>query len=338
MYHLRFNGTHYEIGNKWGAALKKRGINLLDNVPFPIINERLVFAEQCVPIYEKHFPQILHEVKGIADGQQCSLSDLQAVLLSMYCIMPSANCSCFAVRTKENGVIFGRNSDFLTAIEKLYMNTLYHFTNDSYSLNGNTTAFVQMEDGINECGLAVGLTSVAPDKIKPGINAGMLLRLFLEKCRNVEELLSLIQTIPIASSQTIIAADFGGNATLIECSHQAIEIQQIDDKRKYVCSTNMFNTEKMMRYNNLPADTWQAEERYRTMETYLSQNADKTNLKHAQGLLSGKKGFLCQYDRKTGKDTVWSIICDMSDKSLYRAEGNPSKRAFIKDERMKFLL
>ena len=338
MYHLRFNGTHYEIGNKWGSTLKKRGINLLDNVPFPITNERLVFAEQCIPFYKKHFPQILHEIKGIADGQQCSLSNLQAVLLSMYSIMPSANCSCFAVRTKGNGVIFGRNSDFLTAIEKLYMNALYRFTNDSYFFNANTTAFVQMEDGINEYGLTVGLTSVAPSKIKPGINAGMLLRLFLERCKNVEELLRLIQTIPIASSQTIIATDFGGNAALIECSPQAMEVQKIDDKRKYVCSTNMFNTEKMMPCNNLPEDTWQAEERYRTMETYLSQNAGKINLKCAQDLLSGKEGFLCQYDRKTEKDTVWSIACDMSEKSLYRAEGNPSRKAFIKDERMKFLL
>ena len=49
-----------------------------------------------------------------------------------------------------------------------------------------------MEDGINEYGLAVGLTSVAPTKIKPGINAGMLLRLFLEKCKSVTELTALI--------------------------------------------------------------------------------------------------------------------------------------------------
>ncbi|MCL2415627.1 MAG: C45 family autoproteolytic acyltransferase/hydrolase, partial [Defluviitaleaceae bacterium] len=188
VYHPRFNGTHYEIGNKWGASLKKRGVNLISKVPFPITEERLAFARLCVPLYEKHFPEILQEIKGISDGQQCSVSHLEAVLFSMYCIMPSTNCSCFAVRTKENGIIFGRNSDFLTVIEKLYMSTLYRFTNGSYSFIGNTTAFVQIEDGINEYGLAVGLTSVAPTIIEPGINAGMLLRLFLEKCKNVSEL------------------------------------------------------------------------------------------------------------------------------------------------------
>ena len=36
MYHGRFNGTHYEIGLKWGGLLLKNGKKLLDGVPFPI--------------------------------------------------------------------------------------------------------------------------------------------------------------------------------------------------------------------------------------------------------------------------------------------------------------
>jgi len=36
------------------------------------------------------------------------------------------------------------------------MNCIYKL-NEVYSFNGNTTAFVQMEDGINEHGLAIGL-------------------------------------------------------------------------------------------------------------------------------------------------------------------------------------
>jgi predicted choloylglycine hydrolase len=334
MYHPRFKGTHYEIGYKWGATLRKHGNMILDNVPFPITEERISFSKECTPFYEKHFPEILQEIKGIAEGQQCSQSLLIAVLFSMYCIMPSAHCSCFAVKSKENSILFGRNSDFLIEIEKLCMNTLYTFTTSSFSFNGNTTAFVQMEDGINQHGLAVGLTSVAPKKIKPGLNAGMLVRLFLEKCKNTAEVISLIKTLPIASSQTILAADTFGNAALIECSAQDMEIQYIDETMQAVFSTNMFNTPKMKKHNNLPADTWQAEERYHTLDAYLSKNSGQVTLERAKGLLAGKVGFLCQYDRKTGKDTVWSVIYDLKDCSVYRAEGNPSRNAFLKDERL----
>ena len=327
MYHLRFNGTHYDIGYKWGNRLKLHGTNILQNVPFPITEERFTFSHECIPIYEKYFPEILDEIYGIADGQEMPRENLLAILLPMYCIMPSANCSCFAVKT-ASGVVFGRNSDFLTATEKLNMNTKYRFANSSYAFNGNTTAFAEMEDGINEYGLAVGLTSVAPKKIKPGLNAGMLVRLFLEKCKSVKEVSTLIKTLPIAGSQTIIVADAQGEAMLIECTPTKIKTKHIDNNCHYICATNMFNLSKMHQHNNLPEDTWQAEERYKTMVQYFKNTHDVITVKQAQLLLSGTEGFMCQYDRKTGKDTVWSIIYDLGNNTIYRCEGNPSRKNF----------
>lgn len=76
------------------------------------------------------------------------------------------------------------------------MNCLYDFNeSDSYSFSANTTAFVEMEDGVNQWGLAIALTSVFPETIKPGMNVGMILRLLLEKCRSVKEALKLLETL-----------------------------------------------------------------------------------------------------------------------------------------------
>ncbi len=335
MYHARFNGTHYEIGYRWGNRLKQNGKEILTNVPFPITEERLDFGEKSEPFYREFFPEILDEIRGIADGQSCSYPQLIAVLFSMYCIIPSinANCSCFAARIDQNGVILGRNSDFLTEIENLYMNTIYKFTSDSYSFTGNTTAFVEIEDGINEHGLAIGLTSVAPDAVKPGLNAALLLRLFLEKCKNVNEVILLIENLPIASAQTFIAADALGDAALIECSSQEVAIQKVDDQTSFVCATNMFNLDQMKGYQNLPTDSWFAEERYQTLLRFLSSNVKTMDLHLAQQLLAGEEGFLCQYDRKTGKDTVWSVVYQMADQTIFRVEGNPSRKPFKEDKR-----
>ena len=57
----------------------------------------------------------------------------------------------------------------------------------------------------------------------------------------------------------------------------------------------------------------------------------------AVGLLSGKHGFLCQYDRKTGKDTVWSVIYDLTNKKIFRTEGNPSRKKYKEDTRFRIL-
>ena len=53
-------------------------------------------------------------------------------------------------------------------------------------------------------------------------------------------------------------------------------------------------------------------------------------------LLSGDYGFLCQYDRSTGKDTVWSVIYDMKRHKIYRSEGNPRRHKFKEDIRFQF--
>ena len=53
-------------------------------------------------------------------------------------------------------------------------------------------------------------------------------------------------------------------------------------------------------------------------------------------ILSGKYGFMCQYDRKTDADTVWSVIYDIGNNAIYRVEGNPKRKEFKRDMRFKF--
>ncbi len=332
MYHVRFRGTHREIGTRYGALLAKHGQYLLENVPYPITRERKAFARACVPVYREFFPELLEEIEGLAEGQRCDLEAMQGVLLSMYAIPPACNCSCFAVAGGEH-ILLCRNSDFLTALEKLNTNVLYRFTNGSYSFTGNTTAFVEVEDGVNEHGLAVGLTSVYPAAVKPGFNAGMLLRFFLEKCRTVEEVTGWLRCLPIASAQTITVADAEGKTAVIECNSEKSAVIYPSKERPFVCATNLFHSPEMLAFQNSDIDNWQAGQRYDTLVRALSEPGRKVDLQAAKDLLSGKTGFICQYDRAAGHDTVWSVIYDVKARAIYRAEGNPSRKRFVRDER-----
>lgn len=332
MYHGRFHGTHYEIGFKWGALLAQRGNFILDHLGFPITPERMAFSDSCLPVYREYFPAGLDEIQGIADGQKCAVQPLQAFLFSMYAMPPSCNCSCFAV---ANGgqVLLGRNSDFLTALEPSNMNAIYRFTSPSYSFTGNTTAFVQMEDGINEHGLAVGLTSVQPCRIKPGMNAGILLRYFLEKCKTTQEAFDQIRRLPISSAQTFTFADASGDIAVIECCCDQVTYICPSALSPYVCTTNTFHSAPMRKYNVPAIDNWQAELRYETLVKALEKEAGSLDFQTAADILSGKQGFLCQYDRRTGRDTVWSVIYDLTNRRIYRTEGNPARRKFREDTR-----
>lgn len=327
MYHSRFKGNYYKAGYQWGNQLYQHHKFINQNHTFVVNEKRKAFADECIKIYQEYYPEILEEIKGIADGQRMSYEDLYTFLLSMYCFEFQPHCTCLAVET-ENQIIFGRNSDFLVKLEKLYMNCLYQL-DGSYSFNGNTTAFVEIEDGVNEHGLAIGLTFICPRKVKPGFNAGILVRYLLEKCCSTKEVIDLIKKIPIASSQTLTIADRKGELVVIECNCEDIEI--IEKKQNFVVTTNQFQSAKMNKYNIDNIDDWQSKERYEN--AYYALKNHQLSFQLVEDILKGKYGFMCQYDRKTGADTVWSVIYCLTDRKIYRVEGNPCRKKYKEDKR-----
>ena len=335
MYHAHFRGTHYEAGFRWGSLLLKHKNIILENIPFEITQERIDYALSCLPIYEKYYHEIVEEIQGLADG------GIEYILNNTACKIRTSHCCpsarpCFAFTTEQE-ILLGRNSDFLTEIERLNQNVVYKLTDGVYSFTGNTTAFIEIEDGVNEHGLAVGLTSVYPNQCKPGFNAGMIVRYLLEKCRNVSEAVSCLYQLPIASAQTLTLADTMGAIAVIECNAEQIKIEKtLNSNIAFVCATNTFHLPGMVGYNNDKIDNWFAEERYQTLYSAFSEKNGGFNFPFAEKLLSGDYGFLCQYDRSTGKDTVWSVIYDMKRHKIYRSEGNPRRHKFKEDIRFQF--
>lgn len=139
MDHQIFHGTHDEAGYEWGRKLLREGRSLLADVPFPVTKERVRFAEACRPFYEKWYPEVLEEIRGIAAGQQAEQKELEAVLLGMYAILPENRCSCLAFQDGAH-MILGRNSDFLAGSEQLSMNCIYRL-DEEHSFVAAVNAF-----------------------------------------------------------------------------------------------------------------------------------------------------------------------------------------------------
>ena len=294
MYHSRFKGSHYEAGFKYGNILSKNNINPLSKIK--ISKERKDFSDKCMPIYKEFFPKIIEEIKGIADGLSCNnikinYKDIADFLFTIYAFTFENKCSSFAFKTDDD-IILAKNSDFIKSIKK-YCDSVYYKLIDSYSFIANTTAFIEMEDGINENGLACALTFVYPVKINYGFNAGMLVR-------------------------------------LVECNCDKKHIIKND----YVFTSNHFVSECMRVYQTDLEDDVHSHERYNTLENAFKNY--KYNLDFSKELLSGKYGFMCQYEKKDDIDTIWSSIYSIKDKKIYRAEGNPSRNSFKEDKRLNF--
>lgn len=357
MYHSRWKGSHYDAGLNYGRILHKNGINPMDDIH--LSRERMDFSKACEPIFQKYYPEILDEIRGMAHGLGIDAGVIAGFLFTMYGFVFDNKCSCLAVA--QNGcTYFARNSDFLVSIEKLCDSAFYRLDH-AHAFVGNTTAWTEMEDGVNEYGLACGLTFIYPVKIRPGFNAGMLVRYILEKCRTTAEALAALERLPIGTPQTITLADRSGDIAVVECNCDRQVVRRPAPGDHYVCTTNHFISSPMQQYQYDGVDDVHSHERYAVMcKAMAGSGAD---LEYMQQLLSGKLGFMCQYDRKQGMDTVWSTIYRLSENVqdggaadscrangcaeddcvadsctylILRAEGNPSRKQWKVDRRLKF--
>ena len=309
---------HFDLRNGSSLAdeIRRKEIDLLGEIPFPLTQDRFDFALSCLPLYEKHYPGIILEIQSLAKGLEVDERILLALFFSMYAIVPTSHCSCIAVRDEEN-VFLGRNSDFYIPMKDLNS----HFIYDDYY--GNSTAFLELEDGRNKAGLAIGFTSVFPHNPKPGLNSGLILRLLLEKADSVKSAIAILESIPIASSQTYMLTDKGGHIAYVECSSEHMEVMEYKEGRRYLISTNRFILPGMLPCSIPVDDDWNAEARHESIEAVLLRSSSWSLDTIRASLISASS-----YDITTGHDTVWSIIEDMNAEQSYLCEGNPSRDDF----------
>ncbi len=143
--------------------------------------------------------------------------------------------------------------------------------------------------------------------------------------------------IPIASQQTLTVMDNCGNFAVIECNCNHVEIIKPAENDSFVVAANGFTFQKMIEYNKHGIDDWRSDERYSVAYNALKENRNCFSFELARDILSGKYGFMCQYERDKGADTVWSVIYDIKNKKIFRVEGNPVRKKFVEDTRMKFM-
>lgn len=113
MYHVRFKNNHYQAGYNFGQKLYQKQLLLEDKIALFQTSKRKAFMQACLPIYQKFYPEILEEIKGIADGLKLTHEDLYTFLLSMYCFEVENKCTCFAFHNGKE-TILARNSDFFS--------------------------------------------------------------------------------------------------------------------------------------------------------------------------------------------------------------------------------
>jgi predicted choloylglycine hydrolase len=330
MYHPRFKGNHYDIGLKFGRILKKKNIDfdrLIDLNRF-----QRDFGKKSQMILSKVFPEVCDEIHGMTDGLNYSYEEFASWLLCMGCCYDPKDhkgCTAFCF-IHNNNVFYGRNNDLPPFLKKVSASILYELEN-GYSFIGNTSSMINLEEGLNEYGLAVAMKFLVPTVIVPGINSVFLVRYLVEKCATTEEAVHALRSLPIASACNIIVADKKGDMVVAECTPEKVFLRKPASGENFIVAANHFISEKMSCYN--ACIIYSSDVRYQTAYNALKNIDYIDGIEHAKAILSGKHGFMCQYNRELNFQTIWSSVFDISNGKIFRAEGNPQRIKYIEDKR-----
>ena len=331
MYHPRLKGSHYEMGLHYGELLRKGGQDF--SSVLQLSQEQRDFGIACLSVCETVVPELCQEIKGLAEGLMVSYEDLSVWLLTMYGHGDVHGCTCFCY-TDSGSTYLARNSDMFPELKDTCESILYRPDNGCIFL-GHSTSFVQMEDGMNEHGLAVGINFLMSKTYQPGLNTGMIVRYVLENCRSVSDAVDRIGRLPIATTQNIILADLSGDMAVVESSPQMIVVRRAQSGKPWLVSANHFVSMAMQAEHANPEANWYRScDRYDTVQAALVSPESNKDAVWAKMLLSGKMGFICQYDKEMNFDTLWSALYDVRALKIYCAEGNPSKVRFNEDIRL----
>jgi predicted choloylglycine hydrolase len=342
MYHPRFKGNHYIMGQKMGNIFKKLDVRF----PINLDSFQIDFGKKSSILLQQYFPEATAEIKGITDVAGYNNEIFTSWMMCMGCCLYnlSANnsaeirgCTALSFMHKDS-FYHARNNDLPIFLKEASKSVFYQPLNGNNFIL-NTSSFINGEEGINEYGLVAAMTFVLPkiEEIKPGFNSVFLVRYILEKCKNVQEGITSLEKLPIASSCNILLTDKSGSMVVVECNPLKMNIRYPEKNTKgeyFIITVNHFTSEEMWKHDASDRTLYSSDVRYETAYNALKDIDYRDGIEHAKNILKGKYGFMCQYDKKSDFDTIWSSVFDITNGKIYRAEDNPVKKKFSEDKRL----
>ena len=255
MDEVTFRGTHYEMGRQLGRQLHEAGTKL------PELDARQArYIDGLVGPVRGLVPDLFDEMRGLAEAGRY---DERAVYFYSLSIGIVPSCTVVAVSGADTGgqTLFGRNYD---AGPEFADFTLYR----TYPEGGLAhigcayNLLIGREDGVNEAGLAIAVTGVHGHKTdEPGLWDHIPVRAVLDRCRTVDEAVTLLETLPHLWSKNFLVADKTGEIAVVEAAQQKVITTRI--KSGFSAISNHFEAPEMRAYcdeTKIPANSVQRRE------------------------------------------------------------------------------
>ncbi|UKW85166.1 C45 family peptidase [Bacillus anthracis] len=325
-YFSSLKGSHYEIGKQQGEFVKQHPYL----IPQFIQKENLISHQHWTEsrnILHNYCPGINEEIEGFCEVLKIPSENM----MYYYQTLLKAGCSHCAVLPKKTDLKHTyvlRNYDLSPVIDEMRFCSTY--VEGAYAHSGFSTQYFGRTEGVNErglsvtfsaCGQPVGNIAGLRKPAVSGLQCFAVIRVLLEKCKNVQEAKSLIEEIPIASNMNLIVAD-PLDAVCIEIfdGYKSI-ITTVEESQDFIVSTNHAISLPIQKLNSRRLE--QSTNRYHTLYEHLNRN-EQVSIESLKRLVQIEyPAGLTVHNYEEWFGTLHSVLFDLHECTMNICFGSP---------------
>ena len=294
--------------------------------------ETIEFGQECKTAVKRYAPGIIDELRGIVDGGGYGAELLDAFILTLGFEYEHLGCTIFSVSgeyTTDQIPIFARNYDWFASFQKfftvIWLNPVNHYSSLAF-----TDHFVGRYGGVNQEGLAIGITAV-PGYVKrwvPGVRMNISTRWILDTCKNTKEVVSFLKKIPHVRAHTFLIADKENNLARVETSDDEVAVTYAENG--FIVTTNHYQAPQLKKYTDDKLIPENSIIRLNKVHKWFENQNDLIDLEYIKLVLNDHEKGVCNHFEIDGAPscTIWSWIAPLGKKEVYLADGSPCKNEY----------
>jgi isopenicillin-N N-acyltransferase-like protein len=328
-------GTHRELGRQHGeqAARQIRAhIEMMRARPKLSEEQFRQRVSRFQPMFERHCPHLLEEMRGLAEGSGVTLEE--AMLCSIRGDLGNASgagCTSYAIGrngTAQREVLGGQNADLSSRMIPLAY-VLHLQPQNKPEVLIWTFGGMLGYHGMNSAGVAHFSNALSGGpRARFGMPEYVYERMMLE-CGTTEEAIDILRRLPVASNENFMICDRHGSIADAESTTAGPEVLR-DGGAGFLAHTNHFLCDRYSTQENLRVSLADSIPRQKRIDALIKSRYGSIVVEDLKRFLSDHSGHptsICRHS--DDMQTVASMIAEPARRCMHVARGNPCQQRYV---------
>ena len=339
---LEVSGSPREMGHAIGETAREmiQGFSAVAweranlSSPFPR-DAAMEVARACIPLTEFHYPDMIDEMRGIAEASSVSLENLMLLNVRNQ-LRPDtdAGCTSFSATVDSgctDGTLIGQNWDNDPGLDPFTL-VLTRQPKDKPAFMTITQAGLIAYIGVNDAGLGFCLNTLPAPSRSIGVPLYFILRKIFE-CASLDDAVHTASEAQRAIPNNVMLATPQGPADL-EITVPGVYVLR-DERKGLITHTNHCQHSELQQINSEFAELIQSHTRKSRIDLLTSPDAAPLCIARFKEILSDHEGYprsICRHpndDPFSGHwQSVFSVIIEVNAARMHISRGNPCDTAY----------